>query len=88
MFGDIIMNMIRNKALECHYKGVDSYFTNIDKNIIYMNRDSFQYFYWKKCTNESIDIPCSHFNVEIIKMRQYFTNILKCDSSSDDMKEI
>ena len=26
-------------------------------------------------------------NVEIIQMRQYFTNILKCNTSSDDMKE-
>ena len=87
MFDDIIINMISNKALKCHSEGVDSYFTNIENNIIYMYRGSLQNFYWNKVPRESLDVPCPHFNVEIIKMRAYLTNILKCDTSSDDMKE-
>ena len=47
MFDDTIMNMIRNKALECHSEGVDSYFTKIENNIIYMYRGSLQDFYWR-----------------------------------------
>ena len=46
-----------------------------------------QYFYWEKGIYESLDVPCVHFNVEIFQMRQYYTNIFKYDTSSDDMKE-
>ena len=87
MFDEIIMNVIRNKALECHLEGVDSYFTNIENKGIYMYRGSLKYSYWKKVTHESLDVACLHFNVEIIKMRQYFTNILRYYTSSDDMNE-
>ena len=87
MFPDIIMNMIRNKVLEYYVVLVDRYFTNMENKIIYMYRGSFQYFYWKKGTHETLDVICPHFNYEIIKMRQYFSNILKCDTSSDDMKK-
>ena len=73
--------------MELRQEGVDSDFTNIEENIIYMYRGSLQEFYWKKGTNESIDVACLNFNVEIIKMRQYLTNIIKWDTSSDDMKE-
>ena len=38
----------------------------------------------KKGTNECLDVPCVHFNVERIQMKQYLTNILKSDTSSDD----
>ena len=86
-FDDINMNIIRNKELEYHVETFDIYFTNIDNNIIYMSRGSLQEFYWKKGTHESLDVACIHFNVEIIKMRQCLTNILKCDSSNDYMKE-
>ena len=48
---------------------------------------SLQDFYWKKGTHESLDVPCVHFNVERIQMRQYLTNILNYDTSSDDTKE-
>ena len=79
-FDDIIMNMIRNKALECHSSGIDSYFTNIENNRIYMYRWSLQCFYWQKGTHKILDIACLHFNIEIIKMRQYFTNIVKYET--------
>ena len=36
MFNNIIMNIIRNKVVEWHSEGVDSYFTNIKNNTIYM----------------------------------------------------
>ena len=85
MFYDIIMNMIRNKALEWHVETVDSYFTNIENNIIYMYRGSLRNFYWRKFTHEILDIEYLHLNVERIKMRIYLTNILKLDNSSDDM---
>ena len=52
-----------------------------------MYRISLQDFYWKKGTHESPYFACLHLNVEIIKMRQYLTNILKSDTSSDDIKE-
>ena len=84
MFDEIIMNMIRNKELEFHVEVVDSYFTNMENNIIYIYRGSLQDFYWNKVTNKSLYIVCPHFNVEIIKMRQHFSNTLKCDTSSDD----
>ena len=56
MFDKIIMNIIRNKALEYHMEGVDIYFTNIQNNIIYMYMGSLQQFYWKKGTHESLDV--------------------------------
>ena len=46
-----------------------------------------QDFLWNKGTHESLDIACLHLNVEILKMRQYLTNILKCETSSDNIKE-
>ena len=66
MFDDIIINMIRNKALEYHKEGVDSFFTNIENKRIYMYRGSLQEFYRNKVTHENINVPCVHFNVEII----------------------
>ena len=42
MFDKTIINMIRNKALECHVQGVDIYFTNIQNNRIYMYMGSLQ----------------------------------------------
>ena len=51
-----------------------------------MFRGSLQYLYWKKGTRESLDFSCLHFNIKIIKMRQYLTNIFKCDTSSGDIK--
>ena len=53
VFDYIIMNILRNKALECHVQVGDSYFTNTENKIIY--RGSLQDFYWKKGTHESID---------------------------------
>ena len=52
-----------------------------------MYRGSLQDFYWKKGTHECIDVLCPHFNVEIIKIRQYLCNILKCDTMSNDKME-
>ena len=52
-----------------------------------MYRGSLQYFYRNKGTHSSLDVVCPNFNVERIKIRQYLPNILKCDTSSDDMKE-
>ena len=42
MFDDIVINMVSNKALECHQEGVDSLFTNIDNKIMYTHRGSLQ----------------------------------------------
>ena len=84
VFYDIIMNIIRNNILECHEEGVD-FFLKIENKIIYMYRRSLQNFYWKKGTCESLYVPCVHFNVERIQMRQYLIHILKCDTSSDDI---
>ena len=49
---------------------------------------SLQTFYWKKGTHESRDVLCPHFNVEIIKMRQYLFNILKHDTPINNTKEM
>ena len=49
-----------------------------------MYRGSLQDFYWKKVTTEILDVPCIYFNVEIIQTRQYLTNILNCDTTSDN----
>ena len=54
---------------------------------MYMYRGSLQDFYWKKGTHETLDIVCTHFNGEIIKMRKYLSNILKFDTQSDDTKK-
>ena len=51
MFDEIIMKMIRNKALEYHKEGFDNCFTNIENKKVYMYRGSLQYFYWKKGTH-------------------------------------
>ena len=53
MFNDIIISMIKNEAVECQSEGVDSYFTNIKNNTIYMYRGSLQDILWKKGTHES-----------------------------------
>ena len=87
MFNDMIMNMISNMALEDHKEGVDSFSTKIENKIIYMYRGSLQYLYWKKDTNEIIDVPCVHLKGWRILMRQYLTKILKHDTSKYDMKE-
>ena len=42
MFDEIIMDIIRNKVLEFHVEGVDSYFIYTEKNKIHMNRGSLQ----------------------------------------------
>ena len=52
-----------------------------------MYRGSLKDFYWKKGTHECLYVPCVNFNVERIQTKQYLTNILKSDSSSDYMKE-
>ena len=85
VFDDIIMNMIRNKALECHEEEV-GVFLQIFITKTYLYRGPLQYFYWKKGTRECLDVPRVHFNFEIIQMKQYLTNILKSDTSSDYMK--
>ena len=51
MFDYIGMNIFRNKVLKFHVKGVESYFTKIENNQIYMYRVSIQYFYCKNGTN-------------------------------------
>ena len=51
-----------------------------------MYKGSLQDFYWKKGTHESLDCLCLYFNTEIIKRIPYLSNILKCDTLSDDMK--
>ena len=51
-----------------------------------MYRGSLQEFYWNKVTHENIDFVCPHFNAKIIKMRQYLSNVLKCDTLSDGTK--
>ena len=61
-------------------------FTNIEKNNSYV-QGSLQDFYWEKVTHEIMNVPCVHFNVEIILIRQCLTKILKCDFSIDDMEE-
>ena len=53
---------------------------------MYMYRGSLQDFYWNKGTHEILDVVCPYFNVEIIKMRQHLSNIVKCDTQSDYMK--
>ena len=52
-----------------------------------MYRGSLPKFYWRKYTHEIIDVVCPHSNVERIKIRQYLSIILKCDTLIDDMKE-
>ena len=42
IFDDIITNILRNKALECHVQVVDSYFKNTENNTIHMCRWSLQ----------------------------------------------
>ena len=68
---DIIMNMISNNVLGYHQEGGNSLFKNIENKSIYMYRGSLQDFLWKKETHESLDVPCVHFNVEIIQMIQH-----------------
>ena len=70
VFYDIIMNIIRNKILECHKEEV-YFFTNIENKTIYMYRGSIQDFHRKKVTYEYLDVPCVHFNVKIIQMKYY-----------------
>ena len=76
MFDDIIINIIRNKALECHEEEVD-FFTNIENKNIYMYRGSLQEFYLEKGNHDCLDVPCVNFNVEIIQIKKDSTNILK-----------
>ena len=48
---------------------------------------SLQDFYQKKDTHESLDVVYPNFNDENFKIRQYLSDILKCDTSSDDTKK-
>ena len=86
MFDDIIMNIFRSKALEFNVELVDSIFTKTENNKIYMYRGSIQDFYWKKFTHESLYVLYQHLDIEIIKIRQHFSNILKYDNHSNDTK--
>ena len=43
--------------------------------------------YCKKGIQKSLDVVCPHLNVERIKTRKYLSNILECDTSSDDIQE-
>ena len=48
---------------------------------------SLQDFYWMKGTNECLDMPCVHFHLKKNDMKDYFTHVLKNDTSSGDMDE-
>ena len=52
-----------------------------------MYRGSLQEFYLVNVTYEFLDVPCVHFHLKRTDMEQYFTHILKSDSSSGDMNE-
>ena len=71
MFDDITMNMVRNKSSGCHVELIDTYFTKIENNYIYVYRGSLQEIYWRKGAHEIPDIIYQNFNVERIKVRQY-----------------
>ena len=46
-----------------------------------------QDFYLKKCKYKCLDVPCVYFHIKIIEMKHDLTNILKSNTSSDDMNE-
>ena len=52
-----------------------------------MYSGSLQDFYWEKGTYESPEMPCEHFCLKRKKFKDYWTRVLKNDTSSDDMNE-
>ena len=52
-----------------------------------MYRRSLQDFYWKKGTYECQEIQCEHFCLKTNEMKNYWTHVLKNDTSSIDMDE-
>ena len=77
MFGDIIVNIPRNKKLKCHDKEDDCFLINIEENNIFMYRWSLQNNYWNKGTYKCLDIPCAYFCIKRNDMKHYLTKILK-----------
>ena len=86
MFDDIIMSMNVNNELDYHVEIVDNYFKKIVNNIIFMYKGSLQKIYSKKGTHKSLDVAFLNVGVERMQIIQYFTNILKYDTSSYYMK--
>ena len=85
-FDDIIMNIFRNKALECYMEVVGGYLTKTENNKIYMYIGSLQYFIGRK---SSMKVLMLYIHISMLKnnMRQYLSNILKWDTHSDYTKE-
>ena len=72
MFDYIIMNILRNKKLECHDKEYDYFFTNIYNKSIYMYMESLQDSCGKNGAHSCLDVPCvacwhwTYVNIKII----------------------
>ena len=68
-------------------KNMIFFFTNIENKTNYVYRGSLQGFYCKKVTYECLYVPCVYFHIKIIKIKHYLTNILKINTSSDNVNE-
>ena len=87
IFNDIIMNILRNKKIEFHEEKDDCFLTNIENKTNYMYREYLQEFYFNKGTYKCLYVPCIYYHIKITEMKHDLTNILKSDTSSDDMNE-
>ena len=88
MFDDIIMGTINRNVLSHYTAEMDCVFTHIVYHIIYIYRGSLQDFYWIKGTYECLEIPCEHFCLKKNEIKDYWTRVLKNDTTSDDMDEM
>ena len=88
MFDDPIMGKIKSNELPHHHAETDCVFTQIVSNMIHMYRGSLRYFFWKKGTYECLEILCEHFSFKKNEIKDYWTHVLKNDTSSGDMDEM
>ena len=89
MFDEIIMDHIKIVQSSHNYtEEHDCVFTQIDTDMIYINRGSLQYFYWKKGTCECIDMPCEHYTIKRNEVKVYWAHILKKNTTLYEMNEL
>ena len=89
MVDDIIMDNIKIiQSSHTYTEEYDCVFTQIDTDMIYINRGSLQYLHWKKITYECIDMPCEHYTVKRNKVKSYWARVLKKDTTLFEISEL
>ena len=88
IFDEIIMDHIkRNVSSHSHTAENDCVFTQIVSHIIYI-QGSLKDFYWKEGTYKCIEMPCEHYCLKRNKVKDYWSRVLKNDTTIYEMDEL